>query len=159
MLRDWYFGTLCSRNLRTHWKYSLPVKRFANLVAVSLCEARFTAADLEHIASRTERQLSSYCLKRTTSCSRCFCNSSGTTPPSESKKVLCSASSFCHSRRSIPRRSATDLSSISRPSRSRSCGLGNHPMDDLIAPPVCSQRSMIHLSTRMFSPKPGQRNL
>src|SRR5881275_655113 len=31
-------------------------------------------------------------------------------------------------------------------------------MGDFSAPPVSSQRSMIHLSTRIFSPKPGQRN-
>ena len=30
ILRDWRSEMFCARNLRTHWKYSLPVKRFAN---------------------------------------------------------------------------------------------------------------------------------
>ena len=39
ILRAWRCDALVLRNLRTHRKYSLPVKRFANSVAASLCEA------------------------------------------------------------------------------------------------------------------------
>jgi hypothetical protein len=33
ILRDWHCPAPVLRNLRTHWKYSLPLKRFANSVA------------------------------------------------------------------------------------------------------------------------------
>ena len=33
ILRDWRSEMFCARNLRTHWKYSPPVKRFANFQA------------------------------------------------------------------------------------------------------------------------------
>ena len=37
--RDWRPAPFYPRNLRTHWKYSLPVKRFANFVVALLREA------------------------------------------------------------------------------------------------------------------------
>src|SRR4029453_662320 len=39
ILRAWRCDALVLRDLRTHWKYSLPVKPLANSVAASLCEA------------------------------------------------------------------------------------------------------------------------
>jgi hypothetical protein len=39
ILRDWRSEMFCARSLRTHWKYSLPVKRFANFVD-NLCAKR-----------------------------------------------------------------------------------------------------------------------
>src|SRR4029450_2062522 len=109
ILRAWRCDPLVLRNLRTHWKYSLPVKRFANFPgragpppAVSLASRNtgwffLEAPKREGGGAALPTDYVLYSLNPPTSCSRCFCNSSGTTPPSESKKVLCSASSFCHS--------------------------------------------------------------
>src|SRR4029077_13041991 len=102
ILRAWRCDTLVLRSLRTHWKYSLPVNRFANLLgsagvppAVSR-DSRDTGWLFgEAPALSTDYEL--YSLNRATSRSRCLNSSSGTTPPSESKNVLCSASSFRHS--------------------------------------------------------------
>jgi len=110
ILRDWCSEMFCARNLRTHWKYSPPVKRFANFCSTKggsfpprLRSLRHTGTQRDQ--SPSERSLppldgersDDYSAKRATSCARCSCNSSGTTPPSESKNVLCWASSFCHS--------------------------------------------------------------
>src|SRR5581483_2082944 len=51
----------------------------------------------DRVDNGNDRCIPDYSVKRLTSSSRCSCNCFGTTPPSESKNVLCSASSFCHS--------------------------------------------------------------
>jgi hypothetical protein len=91
------------------------------------------------------------------SCSRCFCNSSGTTPPNESKNFCDRRSLFA-----IPQIEAKEFVNgividvaaeieIVRAPR-------QPPIGDSVRRRFPSQRSMIHFSTRMFSPKPGHRN-
>src|SRR5207253_2208855 len=81
-------------DLRTHWKYSLPVKRFANFRSQTCASSRNEVRDLVYKVcgmlggkrdqSPSERSLAPlgmtelYSLKRAASCSRCFSNSSGT---------------------------------------------------------------------------------
>jgi hypothetical protein len=48
----WRGKVLFSPDLRTHWKYSLPVKRFANSVAASLCEALWRGEHARCVAHR-----------------------------------------------------------------------------------------------------------
>ena len=71
---------------------------------------------------------------------------------------MCSASSFqaCGSTVSSRSRSAQLMS---RPSRSSEPGAGQVADRGRHGPGVAGSRSMIHFSTRLFSPKPGQRNL
>src|SRR4029077_2558127 len=94
----WSGKALFSPDLRTHWKYSLPVKRFANSVATSLCEAphegcEFRAPYVVHRATATANYSLNRAARFFCCCSNCF----GTRPPNESKNSLCAAISFCHS--------------------------------------------------------------
>jgi hypothetical protein len=51
------------------------------------------------------------------------------------------------------------LAGRSRPVRSSASGVGTRPMAVSTASPSPFTRSTIHFSTRLLSPKPGQRNL
>src|ERR1017187_6824920 len=97
--------------------------------------------------------------RRAASFSRNFNNRSGTTPPSDSKNLAWSSTSFFHSSGLTARSSSRFLrEKFFISAISTSSFRGTWPMGDSLAPPEFSQRSMIHLSTRMLSPKPGQRN-
>ncbi|SKS13309.1 Uncharacterised protein [Mycobacteroides abscessus subsp. abscessus] len=68
-----------------------------------------------------------------------------------------SGSSACHSSLFTASASATSAASTSRPDRSRSSTPGTVPIGVDTPLARCSIRSTIHLSTRLFSPKPGHR--
>src|SRR5436190_548461 len=92
----WRGKALFSPDLRTHWKYSLPVKRFANF-----CEPR-VPRPLRHapcgiLSGGAPQKYELYSLNRAARFFCCCSNSFGTTPPNESKNSLCAAIAFCHS--------------------------------------------------------------
>src|SRR5262245_9989527 len=82
---------LCLPDFRTHWRFSLPVKQFANFCS------RFAMRSVFRGLPPRRPHGDSYSSNRAASSSRCFCNSFGNTPPNESKYSLCAAISFCHS--------------------------------------------------------------
>ena len=168
----WRGKALFFPDLRTHWKYSLPVKRFANYggsagapPAVSRASRdtrskRVFGMESMRAASPTGRRVQS----------RAFFEAGGQLfalflqffwnyAAQGIEKLFVRSDLFLPLLVINSENFGDALMVYIEFGEDRSGPLGNQPMGDLSALPVPSQRSTIHLSTRMFSPKPGQRNL